>query len=839
MLHPNSSQTFPFFILMKLIRVLLASIAFASVASCYGADTLLVSGPPGSGDFVLAANGATTPFQIETTTPKQVVRAVDDLRTDIERVCGNKPAMQIKAVLPLPRTLVMVGVVGQSPLIDELIAKGKFDAHGLTGAWESFAIAVVPDPFPGVAQALVIAGSDIRGTIYGVYDLSETIGVSPWYWWADVPVVKHSVLAIRAGVYRHGPPSVKYRGIFINDEDWGLQPWAAKTFEPETKDIGPKTYARVCELLLRLKANYLWPAMHPCTKAFNYYPQNKIVADDYGIVMGSSHAEPMLRDNVDEWDVKTRGHWDYSINRDQVLKYWEERVATNARFENIYTLGMRGIHDSGMEGGGALTEKVARLEQIFADQRALLAKYVNPHPEQVPQVFVPYKEVLTLYQNGLKVPDDVTLVWVDDNHGYIRKLSNPEERKRRGGSGVYYHISYWGAPEDYLWIESTPPALIWEEMHKAYEQGSDRVWVVNVGDIKPAEIGMEFFLRMAWDITPWNETAQPAFLTDWANRTFGSTHATEVAGVLEEYYRLNFPAKPEHMYLANFTTNYDERGLRLRRFAALVKKADEIWQVLPIEQKDSFYETVLFPVRGAALLNQIHLSVSFEEAQKAYDQIQVETSYFNEQVASGKWRHIMSSNPRNRPALKKPESNTKKESPPVSKNQSMSPKDEYISFEAEHPSRVSGGAGVSWKVIEGLGRSGDSIALLPTTATIPAEAALEYNFTLDKATNIKVTVYCLPTLPIYSGLRMRYSVSTDKKESQIFDIATVEYSKEWGQNVLRAAAINTTETLSLQAGKHTVKVQPLDPGLVFDKVVIDLGGLKPTHLGPPESITNR
>ncbi len=788
---------------------------------------------PKPGDFALAANGRAADLYVALDDFKVARIAADCFGTDIERVTGIKPKIKSNP-RELSGDVVLIGTIGKSAVIDELIRAGRLDVNRIKGQWESFVITVLTNPIPGVSNALVIAGADRRGTAFGVFTLSEAIGVSPWVWWADVAPQKRAALVIGATSITSLPPSVQYRGIFINDEDWGLQPWAEKTFEPETKDIGPKTYAKVCELLLRLKANYLWPAMHPCTKAFNLYPRNKLVADDYAIVMGSSHCEQMLRNNITEYDVKKSGPWDYDQNRTNILEYWRQRLEENGRFENVYTIGMRGIHDSGMPGGGNTQQKVARLQRVIEDQRELIAKAINPDPAMVPQIFCPYKEVLSLYKNGLDVPADVALVWPDDNHGYLRQLSNPAEQKRRGGAGVYYHISYWGAPEDYLWLCTTPPALVWEEMHKAYEHGARKVWIVNVGDIKPGEIGMEFFLRLAWDITPWNETAQPTFLADWARRNFGPAHATEIAAILDEYYRLNFPAKPEHLHLAQFTTNYDEIGQRLQRFAQLVKRTDALLGALPPERKDAFYETVVYPVHGSALANRMHLSATAEEALKAYEQIQGETWYYNEQVAGGKWRHMMSANPRNRTALRKPDASAFATKAKASSESATA--NGFISLEAEQPMRTINGNGTEWKVIQGLGRSGDSIALLPTT-TAPAAAALEYDFNIAQTGAVKVVVYCLPTQPIHPGLKARYSVSIGSGEAKVVDITTAEYSKAWGTNVLRAAAIGTIEQTLDRPGPHTLKLQPLDPGLVFDKVVIDLGGLQPTHLGPPATRT--
>lgn len=791
----------------------------------------LVSSKPSPGAFALAENNRSAALVVSTNDFSVVQIASSDLATDFERVTGSRPV--IFHQLPTNAAAVLIGTLGHSAVIDALVAHGSLDVAGLRGQWESFLITTISNPAPGITHALVIVGSDRRGTAFGVYELSEAIGVSPWHWWADVAPVPKANLYVAAGARRFGPPSVKYRGIFINDEDWGLQPWAAKTFEPETGDIGPKTYAKVCELLLRLKANYLWPAMHPCTKAFNHYPQNKRVADDYAIVMGSSHCEQMLRNNVTEYDEQQVGPWDYEKNRTNILAYWQQRLAENGKFENIYTIGMRGIHDSGMPGGGNTAQKAARLQRVIDDQRDLIAQSTNPDPARVPQIFCPYKEVLPLYRHGVRVPDDVTLVWPDDNHGYIRQLSNATEQQRSGGAGVYYHISYWGAPEDYLWLCTTPPALIWEEMHKAWEQQARTVWVVNVGDIKPGELGMEFFLRLAWDIAPWQEDAQPVFLRAWAERNFGPQLANEIAAILDEYYRLNFAAKPEHLHLAQFTTNYDEIPDRLQRFNRLVARTDAALAELPATLRDAFYQLVAYPVRGAALANQMHLSGSPETAQAAYQQIQAETRNYNETVAGGKWRHMLSANPRNRPALRQPVNTaTNRATDKVSLEAT-----DFISYEAELPTRASAPAGAQWKTIRGLGRSGDSIALLPTTAPLTTAAALEYEFQNSNATNARVMVYCLPSHPLHSGLKLRYAASVDAGPAQTIDLATSEFSRPWSTNVLRAAAIGIANFPITKSGKHTLKLQPLDPGLVFDKVVIDFGGLRPTYLGPKPTPT--
>ncbi|HLA96435.1 MAG TPA: glycosyl hydrolase 115 family protein, partial [Pyrinomonadaceae bacterium] len=497
-----------------------------------------------NGDIAIVNRSFTAEIFISEIDAKVVKIAAKDLAADIERITGKLPVVSTKT--KTSNSAILIGTLGSSPLIESLIRKGSVDVSRIRGKRESFIIATIANPLPGVRNGLVIIGSDRCGTAFGIYELSQRIGVSPWYWWADVnPEIKKN-LFISKGTFVSKEPSVKYRGIFLNDEDWGLQPWAAKTFEPETGDIGPKTYAKIFELLLRLKANTLWPAMHEVTRPFNSITASRQVADDYGIVMGSSHAEPMLRNNVGEWKGN-KDDYNFVTNPQGVTDYWDKRVKENGAFENIYTIGMRGIHDSPILGTKSQAERIPLLEQIFSVQRGLLAKYVRPDVENIPQIFCPYKEVLTDYRAGLKVPDDVTIVFPDDNFGYIRQFPSIEEQKRKGGFGVYYHISYLGRPLSYLWLNSTPPSLIWQEMSKAYENGMRQFWIVNVGDIKPAEIGMEFFLSMAYDTDRWTLQTQYDYLREWTNREFGSEHSVEIAEILDQYYRLGFQRKPEQL----------------------------------------------------------------------------------------------------------------------------------------------------------------------------------------------------------------------------------------------------------------------------------------------------
>ncbi|HUJ43102.1 MAG TPA: glycosyl hydrolase 115 family protein, partial [Opitutaceae bacterium] len=857
------------------------------------ADPLLAD-TPSAGDFVLAADGRSAVLCLDADVDKSVWRAAGDLAVDIERVTGIRPAVSRD---PAARrgAIVIIGVLGQSLLVDGLAAAGKLEAGGVRGQWESFVVQVVHEPLPGVGQALVIAGSDRRGTVYGIYSVSEAIGVSPWCWWADVPVKRRTALVIREGAHREGPPSVKYRGIFLNDEDWGLQPWAAKTFDPELGDIGPRTYARIFELLLRLKANTLWPAMHACTKAFNLYPQNKLVADEYGIVMGSSHAEPMLRDNVTEWTAPAETY-NYLTNRDGVRAYWEERVRENGRFENIYTLGMRGIHDSPLQGPTTDAERIHVLEQIFADQRALLAQHVNRDVARVPQAFTPYKEVLATYRAGLAVPADVTLVWPDDNFGYIRHFPTAEERQRPGGSGVYYHLSYLGSPLSYLWLCTTPPALIWEEMSKAYDLGARTIWIANVGDLKPAEIDTEFFLQMAWDIHRWRRDNLSAFLVEWAKREFGPEHASEIADIMADFYRLNFQRKPEHLqwWLSNepprpspFTA--EEARRRLEAFARLRARVDHLAAAMPGAAQDAFYELVAYPVRGAALANEryfageqsaLHAAAGMadaadlaRQAERADAALKEATRIFNEQIAGGKWHHILALEPADGqwpgirlapwilPRFAKPMHEAVEPAVPAgppapidsfhgspSRPQplpglgSFIEADGIVSIGAEHFTRKVDRGGAGWEVIPGLGRTGDSVAVFPTTTPSIEPARLEidapqldYQVYFSAAGEITAVLNLLPTQPVNSGGGLHLAIALDDQAPQVLTAGAEVGSRAWAQSVL-SEVITATATLRVSAaGVHTLRIFMVDAGIVLDQIILARGARPPGYLGPPET----
>lgn len=631
--------------------------------------------------FELVSEKQTAKIIIDKKDAKVVEIAARILSEDVFKVSGTKLTIEHK----LANGAIIAGTIGKNKIIDRLITEKKLDVSAIQNNWESYTIQVVANLSKDVKNALVIVGSDRRGTAFGLLEVSRMIGVSPWEWWADVTPDKKQELLLRIENNKYGSPSVKYRGIFLNDEDWGLQRWAALNYEPETGDIGPKTYAKVFELLLRLRANTIWPAMHSCTKPFYYYPENKKVADDYAIVVGTSHCEPMLCNINAEWDSKTMGEWRYDNNSETIKDLFRKRTKEVSKFESIYTMGMRGEHDSPMIVGEDDSEaQVKLLENVVLDQREILQNKTGKKANELPQIFIPYKEVLTYYQKDMHVPEDISLVWTDDNYGYIRQLSNPEEQKRSGGAGVYYHTSYWGRPHDYLWLNSTNPVLMWEEMNKAYEFQARDVWVLNCGDIKPHEYNIELFLDMAWDMSSFDKSAGvKSHMENWAAREFGAKNSSAITDLMYEYYRLAFQRRPEFMAWSQVEPvtkegeteltqiHYgDEVGQRIEEYQKLINETKRIGKNITYNRKDAYYELVSYPVNGAANLNHKWLysyknqfaanqgrssaELFGKKSIEAFKSIQKETAYFNNDLQNGKWNHIMSMSPRHLPVFSKP-----------------------------------------------------------------------------------------------------------------------------------------------------------------------------------------
>lgn len=577
------------------------------------------------------------------------------LADDIGRVTGSKAATaEISDLKEIGGNAALVaGTVGKSRLIDNLISRGLINVDDIKGKWESFVVTTIDNPVSKTPM-LVIAGSDRRGTAFGLTSMSKAIGVSPWYWWADVTPAKKQALYVEPGRFTQGEPSVQYRGIFINDERFGgWAKWVENTFDKESGEVGPKVYAKVFELLLRLKGNYLWPAMHNGSKAFNANPENARLADEYAIVMGSSHCEQMLRNNEDEWkNVGTYGDFNYITNRKTMQDYWETRVKTNGKYENTYTLGLRGIHDYPMEGANTTAERTKLMQRAINDQRAMLKRNINKPLEEIPQVLCTYEEVLDAYHHGLKVPDDVTMLWCDDKHGFTRNLCNPTEMKRKGGSGIYYHLSYHGDPASWIWLSPLSPSLISNELTKAYTFGVRKIWVFNVGDIKPAEKEISFAMDLAWDVDRWTPDMAHGYIRQWASETFGDEFADEIASLQDGYYRLQASGKDSHVYFVNYPES--EISRRINDYRELSTRAVALSKRIPRQLRDAYFELVSYPIKGASMLNEYQLlsrrslahatygdsAVAMKDANRArqmFRELNDWTNVYNKEIQDGKW----------------------------------------------------------------------------------------------------------------------------------------------------------------------------------------------------------
>lgn len=706
---------------------------------------------------------------------------------------------------------IIVGTVGKSPLLKAVSA----DVSALIGKKQAFLLQVLPD------GKLLVAGSDSHGTAYGIMELSRLIGVSPWEWWADVTPEKKISFVLPAEYQTLQSPSVEYRGIFINDEDWGLMPWSSQTYEPSDVKghIGPKTNARIFELLLRLRANTYWPAMHECTLPFFLTEGNRKVAEEYGIFIGSSHCEPMVCSAAGEWRRRGQGDYDYVNNSASVYKFWEDRVKEVAQQGNIYTLGMRGVHDGQMQGAKTVAEQKAVLERVLKDQRGLLQKYVNKDVTTIPQAFIPYKEVLDIYNAGLQVPDDVTLIWCDDNYGYIRHFPTAEERARKGGNGIYYHVSYWGRPHDYLWLGTFSPYLLHQQMKLAYDRGIQKMWVLNVGDIKPAEYQIELFLDMAWNIDEVNEIGVTAHLKSWLEREFGSNCAEELLPAMEAHYQLSYIRKPEFMgntreeerdpkYKVIKDLPWSEQTIseRLRSYTVLSDVVERIESNIPADRQDAYFQLVKYPVQAAAQMNRKiltaqlarHSKADWKQSDAAFDSIASLTQQYNS-LQNGKWNRMMDFQPRKLPVFKRVEHTTATE-PMVTDRKILC---KWNAMECTYGKPVP---------YEGLGYERKA-------AGIRKGSSLTFAFDDYGKDSVEVEIRLLPSHPL-DEKQLRFAISVDEAVPQTVSYETKGRSEEWKENVLRNQAIRKVTLPINKQASHKLVITALDEGVVLDQVIL-------------------
>jgi hypothetical protein len=783
-----------------------------------------------SKEFKIIDNGKPVNFYISDSTDPLVKWAVSDLINDVEQICGQKPKLIETTGVQNLSSGILIGLHN-----DNLISKSIKSNNQFKNKWETTGLVINKNK-------LVITGSDVRGTVYAVFELAKRVGISPWKWWADVALPKSQNLSVDIKNGKEiSTPSVKYRGIFLNDEDWGLQEWAEKTFEKEIKDIGPKTYEKIFQLLLRLKANTIWPAMHPCTKAFYKIAGNNEMAEKYHIVVGSSHCEPMLRNNVYEWKKYGKGDFNYFTNKQNVQNYWKERVVQVKNAENITTLGMRGIHDGHMHGGKNLEEKTRMVEKIIDDQRRMLVDVKKKEASKIATTIVLYKEVLDLYNKGMKIPEDVTIMWCDDNHGYIRRRSNLEEQKRSGGSGVYYHLSYWGKPHDYLWLSTTQPALIWYEMSRAYQNGAKDIWIANVGDIKPAEYDMEFFLDLAWDINSVNESNIHSHTQKWSEREFGKKLAKEIADIKTEYYRLASIRRPEFMGWSGVepktnTTNTEFNNYEIQNRLALYEKLEKrtlsLSKRIRSDKKAAWFQLVEYPVICSALMNYKFLFAQLSNAERnerkrqkhiersisAHNKISNYTSHYNHKLKNGKWNKMMSMEPRGLNVFKLP--NFIKDKKAINKGN----KNNILVLDGANYHSTNQSGNYNWRSINGLGYSNASVSLFPLKSKSfeSKKPSITYEFESKKNEEVEIKIMLLPTH--VNDRNQAISVNVDGEKIDDFKYSTKGRSKQWKKNTLRNHAIVSFKHKLSGSSKHKIEISSNQTGIVIDQIAIVFAG---------------
>ncbi len=821
---------------------------------------IIIDSPRSERDFPIVARDHTTaPLRYDVTDYKGVIRAIGDLQNDIDSVTGMKPDLITSGTSAGYE--IVIGTLGKNKLIDQLASSGRLDVKDLKGKWESFVITTVENPEPGVKQYLVVAGSDKRGTIYGIYEISRQLGVSPWYWWADVLAKKRLSAYVPAGRYASGEPKVKYRGIFINDEEPAFGGWARNKFG----GINSKMYTHMFELLLRLRANYLWPAMWG--KAFNEDdPENPRLADEYGIVMGTSHHEPMMRAQK-EWGTHRseygNGEWNYLTNKAGLKKFWEDGFNRNKNYEQIVTMGMRGDGDMAMVDAGSAEANFKLLERIMSDQRRIIEKVTHKPARETPQLWALYSEVLDYYDQGMKVPDDMIILLCDDNWGDVRRLPELEGKKHPGGYGIYYHVDLHGPMRSYQWLNMTQIPHMWEQLQLTYSYGVDKVWILNVGDLKPMEYPMTFFLDMAWNPDSFNADNLQNYAEKFCMEQFGVAASSEAADILNTYCKYNSRVTAE---ILNQNTYNLESGefLRVRdAYLALETRALRQFMEMPVAEKDAYKELILFPVQAMANLYDMYYAAAMnrkyareKDLRANYWAGHVESCFkrdaeltkdYNQNIAGGKWNHMMDQThigyfswdePRGgnimpRVIRIKPE-DTKQG------GYVFDEKCGVVVMEAEHYFEGRAARQTEWTVIPCLGRTLSGIALMPYTEQTDG-AALTYKMKLNtNADSVKVRMIFNSTLPFKKG-GQRVAALFDGGAERSWNINKEltwknNYSKMYPAAVARI--IETVVTLPLphtEDGTHLLTIRPLDPGVVFEKVIIDDGGYGQTYLKMQES----
>ncbi|RYY98812.1 MAG: glycosyhydrolase [Chitinophagaceae bacterium] len=850
-----------------MLRYLLLCCALLAAAA--GGAQPLVGTRPTAGAFPLLGPGNRPTIVYDRGEDSLVHIAARLLAADLVRLGASTPVVSTE--LPARGRIILVGSK-HSAFLRRLTESGKLQAPGLQNAWEAFHLQVVRAPFPGISEALVIAGSDRRGTAYGALELSRQAGVSPWHWWADVPVAPKKELFVRAGALTDAP-AVKYRGLFINDEAPALSSWSREKFGGFNHDF----YQKVFELMLRLKANYLWPAMWG-SAFYADDPQNRQTADDWGIVIGTSHHEPLMRAH-DEWRREGGGRWSYDSNAARLRAFWKAGIA-RATNEKIVTIGMRG------DGDEPMTEETATalLERIVNDQRGIIAGATGRPASETPQLWALYKEVQDYYDKGMRVPDDVTLLLCDDNWGNLRRLPPTGKAPRKGGYGIYYHFDYVGGPRNYKWLNTNNLARVWEQMNLAWHHGARRIWIVNVGDIKPMELPLTFFMDQAWNPARFTAENIDHYYEAWAGAQFGAPHAKAIGSVLRKYAQYSARRKPELLSSDTYNLRYHEWNNVLHEWEALQAEAEAAGKKLMPAQQDAYFQLVLHPVQAFANLHRLYnavawnqhfaperLAVANEWADKAenyYAEDSLLTLRYHA-LGGGKWNGMMAQTHIGYTYWQQPERNampaltrvpaasivapgpltdttvqhSRDEVPRSRAGKAFYEWDGSVSMQAAHWTKAAGADGINWKIIPGVGRDGDGISSFPVTRvpTSPDKAPyVEYEFYTYDSGRVQLNALFSPTLSLFNSGGLRYAVSIDDEAPQVFALNADDNKVHIWEGWVASNTIDRISTHTLRKpGRHVLRYRALSPAIVLQKLVLRFGTPKPFYLGPPETLSQK
>lgn len=853
-----------------LLALFLLIPAFSAWAIDHPDVTLPITGPQ---RFTLIQDNRPTPILYDPSDDKGVLRAVRSLQADYARVCGQQSSLLTEPIQN--KELIIIGTRA-SRWIKQLIKKHMIDDSLLKGYREKYIMTTIEKPMEGVERALVIVGSDKRGTIYGTYELSEQLGVSPWYDWADVPVQQQSTLSIANGTYTAGEPAVRYRGIFLNDEAPCLTSWVHNTYGTNYGDH--RFYERVFELILRLRGNFMWPAMW----GWAFYaddPQNSPTADEMGIIIGTSHHEPMARDHQ-EWARHRRelGAWDFVTNRDVIENFFREGIRRSKNNEDLITIGMRGDGDTAMGVAEGHEEErpdeqrnIQLLTDIINSQRKIIRQETGRPAKERPQVWALYKEVQRYYDLGLRVPDDVTILLSDDNWGDVRHLPNEEERRRSGGWGMYYHVDYVGAPRNSKWLNVTPIQNLWEQMSLTYQYGVDRLWVLNVGDLKPMEYPISLFLSMAWNPTRFTADNLLEHTRSWCRQQFGEEVADETARLLNLYSKYNGRITPEMLDARTYNLQSGEWRQVMMEYKSLESDALRLLSNISPQARDTYEQLLLFPIQAMANLYEMYYAQAMnhfyyerrdaqanswaEEVERCFRKDSLLCAHFNHEIANGKWNGMMTQKhigytgwnddfPADLlPRIHRLEKNEVLQGRCVFEE----PRGNCLSIEAEHYYEASAPTGTSWKVIPYMGRTLSAISLQPYTIA-PNGATLTYCVELpSEVQEITLHIMTKSTLAFQRKEGHRYQVGFRGATRQ-----EINYNGNMNEEdgnihthyypVVARRVVEKTIKVPVvrdEDGRSYLELSPMEPAVVFEKIVLDWGGYEPQYLFGNEGMWHR